>query len=170
MLGGAGDDRIEGGAGDDEDLDGGGGSDEVLGGAGIDDANGGPGDGDIVRGDNGTDTLSGGPGANDIVSYASATRGGVTVNLAADRRPRATATTRSANSRTWSARPQGDTIVGDGEENKLDGGVGDDDLSAGGGGGEAFGGPGTDECRRLHASKTPAAPKKARRPAPPTRS
>ena len=42
--------------------------------------------------------------------------------------------------------PQGDTIVGDGSANRLDGGVGDDDLDSGGGGGEAFGGPGSDDC------------------------
>ena len=42
--------------------------------------------------------------------------------------------------------PQADTIIGDGEENKLDGGVGNDTLESGGGGGEAFGGPGSDEC------------------------
>ncbi len=42
--------------------------------------------------------------------------------------------------------PQGDTIVGDGSPNRLDGGVGDDDLDSGGGGGEAFGGPGSDSC------------------------
>ena len=42
--------------------------------------------------------------------------------------------------------PQADTILGDGTENKLDGGVGNDTLESGGGGGEAFGGPGTDDC------------------------
>ena len=32
--------------------------------------------------------------------------------------------------------PQGDTIVGDGDANRLDGGVGNDDLDSGGGGGD----------------------------------
>ena len=42
--------------------------------------------------------------------------------------------------------PQADTIIGDGAENRLDGGVGNDTLESGGGGGEAFGGPGSDNC------------------------
>ena len=42
--------------------------------------------------------------------------------------------------------PQGDAIVGDGNNNRLDGGVGNDDLDSGGGGGTAFGGPGSDDC------------------------
>ena len=42
--------------------------------------------------------------------------------------------------------PQGDTIVGDANPNRLDGGVGNDVLDSGGGGGEAYGGPGTDSC------------------------
>jgi Ca2+-binding RTX toxin-like protein len=42
--------------------------------------------------------------------------------------------------------PQPDTILGDGSTNRLDGGVGDDILRSGGGGGEAYGGPGSDDC------------------------
>ncbi len=42
--------------------------------------------------------------------------------------------------------PQGDTIVGDGALNRIDGGVGNDELQSGGGGDHAFGGPGTDAC------------------------
>ena len=42
--------------------------------------------------------------------------------------------------------PQGDDIVGNGEFNRLDGGVGDDDLNGAGGPDEAFGGAGSDEC------------------------
>ena len=63
--------------------------------------------------------------------------------------------------------PQGDTIVGDGNANRLDGGVGDDTLQSGGGGGIAYGGPGSDDCSGF-ASRTPAGRKPARRPAPPT--
>jgi Ca2+-binding RTX toxin-like protein len=145
IEGGAGDDAIEGGAGDDTNLDGGLGADAIFGGSGSDNIDGGPGDGDVVRGDAGTDTLSGGPGADDIVSYASATRGGIQVNLAAGR---AKGDGHDALSGFEDAvgSPQGDTIVGDGEANKLDGSVGDDTLISGGGGGEAFGGPGSDSC------------------------
>jgi Ca2+-binding RTX toxin-like protein len=145
VEGGSGDDLIEGGAGDDSDLEGGAGSDTVIGGAGIDDADGGPGDGDVVRGDSGTDTLSGGEGTGDIVSYASATRGGVIVDLA-------TGTAKGDGHDQLSGfedvvgSPQADTIVGDGSANQLDGGVGNDNLDSGGGGGTAFGGPGDDDC------------------------
>jgi Ca2+-binding RTX toxin-like protein len=143
--GGAGDDQIEGGPGDDPHLDGGGDSDEVIGGAGIDNADGGPGEGDIVRGDNGTDTLSGGPGANDIVSYASASRGGIDVNLSAGT-AKGDGHDNLSGFEDVVGSPQPDDIVGDGEQNRIDGGVGNDTLQSGGGGGEAFGGPGSDEC------------------------
>jgi Ca2+-binding RTX toxin-like protein len=145
MRGGPDDDRLEGGPGDDPVLDGDGGADEVIGGAGIDDANGGDGDGDIVRGDNGTDKLSGGPGVNDIVSYASASRGGIQVNLAVGR-AKGDGHDNLSDFEDVVGSPQGDTLVGDGSPNRLDGGVGDDTLESGGGGGEAFGGPGTDDC------------------------
>jgi Ca2+-binding RTX toxin-like protein len=145
IEGGAGEDLIEGGPGDDSDLNGGGDADEVFGGPGTDNADGGDGDGDIVRGDNGTDTLSGGPGADDIVSYASASRGGIQINLGAG-------TAKGDGHDTLSGfedavgSPQADTIVGDGSPNRIDGGLGDDTLESGGGGGQAFGGPGTDDC------------------------
>lgn len=148
--GGPGEDLIEGGPGDDSELEGGPGADEVFGGAGSDNADGGPGDGDIVRGDAGTDTLSGGEGTDDIVSYASATRGGVQVSLAAG-------TAKGDGHDTLSGfedvvgSPQGDMIVGDGQANRLDGGVGNDTLESGGGGGQAFGGPGSDTCNGFSA-------------------
>ncbi|HET9676893.1 MAG TPA: hypothetical protein VFP21_05255 [Solirubrobacterales bacterium] len=145
IQGGPGSDQIEGGPGDDPHLDGGGDSDEVIGGAGIDNADGGAGEGDIVRGDNGTDTLSGGPGANDIVSYASASRGGIDVNLAAGT-AKGDGHDNISGFEDVVGSPQPDDIVGDGEQNRIDGGVGNDTLQSGGGGGEAFGGPGSDEC------------------------
>ena len=145
IEGGPGNDRIEGGPGDDSDLDGGGGSDVVIGGSGTDNADGGEGDGDVVRGDAGTDTLSGGGGANDIVSFASATRGSITVDLATDQ-AKGDGHDELSGFEDVVGSPQADTIVGDGEANRLDGGVGDDTLESGGGGGEAFGGPGSDEC------------------------
>src|SRR3954452_17089886 len=160
--GGSGEDHIEGGPGDDSDLEGGGDGDEVFGGAGSDNVDGGAGDGDIVRGDSGTDTLSGGEGVNDIVSYASATRGGIQVDLAAgtakgDGHDGLNGFEDAVGS------PQSDTLVGNGQANRIDGGVGDDTLeSGGGGGGQAFGGPGTDTCEGF-ASETSCGPE----PSPP---
>ena len=143
--GGGGFDHIEGGPGDDHDLQGGPDGDEVFGGAGIDHADGGPGDGDIVRGDAGTDTLLGGEGADDIVSYASATRSGVIVSLAANK-AKGDGHDDLGGFEDVVGSPQGDTIVGNGLQNRIDGGVGDDNLQSGGGGGQAFGGPGSDDC------------------------
>ncbi|HET9186104.1 MAG TPA: hypothetical protein VFN82_08135, partial [Solirubrobacterales bacterium] len=145
VEGGAGDDRIEGGPGDDPKLEGGPGSDNIAGGTGIDHADGGPGDGDIVRGDNGTDVLSGGPGTNDIVSYAGASRGGIDVNLAGGT-AKGDGHDKLSGFEDVVGSPQPDTIVGDGSPNRLDGGVGNDTLISGGGGGMAYGGPGTDSC------------------------
>jgi Ca2+-binding RTX toxin-like protein len=145
IEGDSGDDRIEGGAGDDSDLEGGGGTDTILGGSGTDNADGGPGDGDVVRGDSGTDTLSGGEGGNDIVSYASATRGGVIVDLGAGK-AKGDGHDDLSGFEDVVGSPQADTIVGDGTPNRLDGGVGNDMLESGGGGGTAFGGPGSDDC------------------------
>lgn len=145
IYGGPGDDLIEGGPGDDPQLDGNGGSDVIFAGPGIDNADGGPGNGDVVRGDNGTDTLSGGPGSNDIVSYASASRGGITVDLATNK-AKGDGHDKLSGFEDVVGSPQADTLIGDGAPNRLDGGIGNDTLVSGGGGGEAFGGPGSDEC------------------------
>ena len=141
----AGEDQVDGGAGDDPQLDGGSGSDSVFAGTGIDSANGGEGDGDIVRGDSGIDTLDGGPGSQDIVSYASATRSGVIVNLGAGK-SRGDGHDTLQGFEDVVGSPQGDDIAGDGGANRLDGGVGDDDLVGGCGSDEAFGGAGSDDC------------------------
>jgi Ca2+-binding RTX toxin-like protein len=143
--GDGGDDQIEGGAGDDPHLEGGPGTDTLIGGSGIDNADGGPGDGDIVRGDAGTDTLSGGPGGGDIVSYASATRSGVIVDLQTNQ-AKGDGHDELSEFEDVVGSPQDDTITGDGSFNRLDGGVGNDTLDSGGGGGVAYGGPGTDSC------------------------
>ncbi|HVY79147.1 MAG TPA: calcium-binding protein, partial [Solirubrobacterales bacterium] len=145
VEGGAGTDQVDGGAGDDKKLDGGGDNDYVYGGAGSDHASGGPGDGDVVRGDSGEDTLDGGPGTNDIVSYSSATRGAVTVDLATGRSKGDGHDTLTGFEDVVGS-PQGDTLIGDGEVNRLDGGVGDDDLDGMGGPDEAYGGAGNDQC------------------------
>lgn len=159
--GGGGEDRIEAGPGDDPAVDGGGGADHVLGGTGIDRVDGGPGDGDVVRGDSGIDFLSGGGGANDIVTYASATRAGIQVNLAVGK-AKGDGHDRLSGFEDVVGSPQGDTIVGDGSPNRIDGGVGDDTLNSGGGGGHAFGGPGSDSCAGF-AAETSCGPE----PAPP---
>jgi Ca2+-binding RTX toxin-like protein len=145
IIGGADNDQVEGGPGDDPRLDGGGGTDIVFGGSGIDHVDGGAGDGDVIRGDGGIDTLSGGEGVNDIVSYASATRGGIVVSLATNK-AKGDGHDDLNGFEDVVGSPQGDTIVGDANPNRLDGGVGDDVLDSGGGGGEAYGGPGTDSC------------------------
>jgi Ca2+-binding RTX toxin-like protein len=143
--GGSGDDLVEGQLGDDPTLTGGSGVDRVLAGPGTDRVDGGPGDGDVVSGDAGTDTVSGGPGANDIVSFASATRSGVKVNLAAGVEDGDGHDVLSGfEDAVGSALP--DVIVGDSGPNRIDGGVGDDTLQGGGGNDEAFGGPGGDNC------------------------
>ena len=148
LEGGAGNDYVDGGAGDEPLLEGGPGSDTVLGGTGIDHADGGPGDGDIVRGDSGIDYLSGGEGAQDIVSYASATRQGVIVDLE-------TGLAKGDGHDVLSefedvvGSPQDDQLKGDPGSNRLDGGVGDDNLDGGVGSDEAFGGAGSDECERF---------------------
>ncbi len=159
IAGGPGDDQVEGGPGDDDLVEGGPGADVVTGGVGTDKVEGGPGDGDVVRGDSGPDSLSGGAGAGDIVSYASATRRGVSVDLG-------TSLGKGDGQDALKAfedvvgSPQGDTIAGDGGPNRLDGGIGDDTLVSGGGGGEAFGGPGSDTCTgfALESSCGPEAP------------
>jgi Ca2+-binding RTX toxin-like protein len=145
ISGGEGEDHIEGGPGDEPNLDGGAGADEVFGGAGIDRADGGPGDGDIVRGDAGIDTLSGGEGGNDIVSYASATRSGVIVNLSAGK-AKGDGHDGLSGFEDVVGSPQGDEIAGDGSANRIDGGVGNDNLDSGGGNDLAYGGPGSDDC------------------------
>jgi Ca2+-binding RTX toxin-like protein len=150
MQGGPDNDQIEGGPGDDNGLEGGPGTDSIFGGAGTDQVDGGPGDGDIVRGDAGTDALSGGEGLNDIVSYASATRGGIIVDLAGAK-AKGDGHDDLSSFEDVVGSPQGDTIVGDGQSNRIDGGVGDDTLESGGGGGHAYGGPGTDDCQGFEA-------------------
>jgi Ca2+-binding RTX toxin-like protein len=145
IEGGTGSDQIEGGPGDDPELEGGSESDFVYGGAGSDHVRGGEGDGDVVRGDSGEDTLDGGPGARDIVTYASATRSGVVVDLGSGQSKGDGHDTLQGFEDVVGS-PQSDEIVGDGEANRLDGGVGNDNLDGGPGPNEAFGGPGSDEC------------------------
>ena len=136
MLGATGDDRLTGGPGDRDRVDGGPGDDSLSGGAG---------DFDVLTGGPGNDSIDGGPGGHDIASYAG-TGGAVTINLEAG-------TVSGAESEQLSGIE--DAIGGSGDDtligaaatpNRLDGGPGDDRLEAAGPEDEAFGGPGSDSC------------------------
>jgi Ca2+-binding RTX toxin-like protein len=153
LGGGSGDDKIDGGPGDEKAIDGEGGTDTLFGGAGTDDIDGGAGDRDIVRGDAGTDALDGGAGGGDIVSYESASRDAVQVNLGSGQ-AKGDGHDSIAGFEAIVGSPQGDTLVGDGGPNQIDGGVGDDKLDGGGGGDEAFGGAGTDSCTNFAAESS----------------
>jgi Ca2+-binding RTX toxin-like protein len=153
LGGGSGDDKLDGGPGDEKAVDGGPGTDTLYGGAGTDKVSGGPGDRDIVRGDAGTDALDGGPGAQDIVSYESASRDGIQINLGSGQ-AKGDGHDTIAGFEDMVGSPQPDTLVGDGGPNRLDGGVGDDKLDGGGGGDEAFGGAGTDTCHNFAAESS----------------
>src|SRR6476646_6623084 len=156
--GDGGDDKLLGDKGNDK-IDGGPGADHIEGGPGDDSDLQGGGDGDEVFGDAGTDNLAGGEGGNDIVSYASATRGGVIVSLAANK-AKGDGHDDLNGFEDVVGSPQGDEIVGNGQNNRIDGGVGNDDLQSGGGGGQAFGGPGTDTCDGV-AAETSCGPEEA---------
>lgn len=152
LDGGAGTDRLLGETGNDE-IDGGDGDgDEVDGGPGDDSVAGGPGNFDIVFGGVGNDRVDGGPGAHDIASYRGA-GGPVAVDLG-------TGTVSGAEQEHLDGIE--DVLGGSGEDaltgsaapNRLDGGPGNDHLSAVGGGDEAFGGIGSDACSGAFAAET----------------
>jgi Ca2+-binding RTX toxin-like protein len=150
LDGGSGTDRVFGDLGDDKVLGGPGNRDEVSGGLGIDTVSGGPGNEDLVRGDYGYDRMDGGPGKGDIASFSTAVAGGrgsgVWVSLPAhkafgdghDRLFRFESIEGSAFA---------DTLIGDGHDNVIDGGPGNDHISGGGGRDELNGGQGTDSCK-----------------------
>ena len=161
LLGDKGNDTITGGPGDGDYLDGGlgdekledggpGNGDQVIGNLGSDNLTGGAGDEDVVRGDGGNDTLDGGGGVRDIASFATAPKPGVVVNLGSGS---ATGdghdTIKGIDDIVGSA--YNDTINGNENANRLDGGPGNDNLDGGApaGGGDpdqGFGGPGADVC------------------------
>ena len=131
---GEGDDVLWGGSGNDE-LTGGGGNDELHGGSGDDTLNAGAGD-DIVDSGSGNDTINGGAGAGDdvyvggpgkdAVTYGS-TSLGVNVNLTtgiATGTEINTDTLASIENATGGA--GNDTLIGDINNNDLDGGIGAD--------------------------------------------
>lgn len=140
LLGRAGDDYIQGLNGDDV-ISGQAGRDLLLGGEGDDVMTGGSGV-DTLEGGAGADVLVGGRGA-DVLSYAQS--GSVSVNLADGTASGAHATgdifvgfvdlTGSGSS---------DTLVGDGEDNRINGLKGNDNILGAGGADDLLGGGGND--------------------------
>jgi Ca2+-binding RTX toxin-like protein len=153
VKGGPGDDAVNAGLGDDRGVSGGSGVDVVIAGNGTDEASGGPGDGDIVRGDAGNDALDGGPGSRDIISFESATKGPVTVDLGAGS-AKGDGHDKLRGFEDAVGSPYNDMVSGDGGPNRLDGGLGDDILTGRGGGDSAFGGPGNDTCNDFVATNS----------------
>jgi Ca2+-binding RTX toxin-like protein len=157
LDGGAGEDRLVGATGNDE-LDGGSGDhDDLEGGPGDDSLDGGPGNFDLLAGGPGNDSIDGGPGAHDIASYAGA-GGPMTIDLAAGTVSGAEAE-RLSGIEDAIGGPGDDILRGDSSTpNRLDGGPGDDQLTAAGSGDEAFGGPGSDQCGGGFEAETSCGP------------
>jgi Ca2+-binding RTX toxin-like protein len=148
--GGAGDgDRVMGDLGDDKVLGGAGSYDEVAGNLGIDIVNGGPGNFDLVHGDYGYDRMSGGAGKGDIASFATAVAGGkgsgVWVSLPAHK-ARGDGHDRLFGFESIEGSAFRDTLIGNKQDNVIDGGPGNDRLVGGGGSDQLNGGQGSDGC------------------------
>jgi Ca2+-binding RTX toxin-like protein len=148
--GGAGTDRVIGDLGDDKVTGGPGDFDEVAGSLGIDTLNGGPGNFDLVHGDYGYDRMDGGPGEDDIASFATAVAGGkgagVWVSLQAHK-ARGDGHDRLFRLEDIEGSAFRDTLIGDTNANRINGGPGDDTLHGGGGVDELVGGQGSDACQ-----------------------
>ena len=106
------------------------------------------------------------PAINDIVSYASATRGGIIVDLATEK-AKGDGHDDLSGFEDVVGSPQGDTIVGDGTSNRLDGGVGDDNLRAAAAVARHSAAPAATTAPASQL-RTPAGRKPALRRAPPT--
>ena len=133
-------DTLDGGSQNDS-LYGGGGNDLLIGGSENDLLRGGDGD-DTLRGGTGTDTIIGGAGVN-TVDYTGSTAG-VSVNLSSMTATGGDATgdtIQGIQNVTGSA--QNDTLVGDGNANRLDGAAGNDSIT-GAAGDTLVGGTGND--------------------------
>ncbi len=149
LFGGIVDDIVRGGSGDDL-LVGGHGGDGLVGGEGA----------DWMRGGANRDGFFGGEGY-DTASFLTSTptnspggRGGVVVDL---KRKLAS----GEGSREFVRRIEGvvgspfaDTLIGNGDPNVLDGGLGDDILRGGGGSDTSRGGPGSDRCSQFEHPDT----------------
>ena len=150
LKGGDGSDTLYGKEGDDT-LRGSEGNDGISGGDGNDELHGGTG-ADTLYGDDGADTLEGGAGADtldggsgtDTASYASSS--GVVVNLSEPFRNRGDSKgdTFTSIERVTGSATGSDTLIGDENDNYLDGGGGDDMLSGEGGNDTLYGNEGND--------------------------
>lgn len=147
LLGEGGDDYLMGGTANDE-INGGPGSDIVNGGEGDDNVSGGPGN-DLVRGDRGKDTLGGGGGAFDVVDYATdAGNGGVTVSLAANQSTDGWGDQDDLTDDSFAAirgKNANDTLTGDPDRSTTIVGNGGDDTMSGGVRRDIFIGDGGDD-------------------------
>jgi Ca2+-binding RTX toxin-like protein len=141
VIGDLGDDVISGGPGN---------YDEVAGSLGIDTISGGPGDFDLVHGDYGYDRMDGGAGSGDIASFGTdvgaGRDGGVRVSLL-EHRARGDGHDRLFRFESIEGSAFDDVLIGDKNENTIDGGPGNDTIIGGGGHDELNGGQGTDGCK-----------------------
>lgn len=131
LIGDAGDDLMHGGAGDDS-VQGGDGNDTVAGDAGDDELVGGP----------GNDSLIGGAGVGDFADYASAAAP-ITASLTA-KSSTGEGTDSIASMEGIAGSSFGDSLFGNGQENRIAGLAGDDSLHGAGGNDLVVGGEGTD--------------------------
>ena len=141
VIGDLGDDHLNGGPGN---------VDEVGGSLGIDIANGGPGDGDFVHGDYGFDRMDGGAGKGDVASFAtdvaSGKGAGVWVSLHTHR---AYGDGHDKLFRFESLQGSAfrDVLIGSDRRNVIDGGSGDDRIFGRRGEDTLNGGQGKDGCK-----------------------
>ena len=133
LLGGSGNDTLNGGDGNDV-LVGGDGNDSLYGGNGN----------DLLIGGNGNDLLDGGAGI-DTASYASAASA-VTVNLSitGQQNTGGAGLDTLVSIENLIGSDYNDTLTGDGNANRLEGGLGNDTLNGGGGDDVLIGGRGDD--------------------------
>ncbi|XP_066537042.1 uncharacterized protein [Hoplias malabaricus] len=144
LEGNEGNDRIEGGAGDDIII-GNGGEDVLLGGEGDDELKGGAGN-DLIYGGRGSDKVDGGPGYDTLFFSGDVrTSTGVKVDLISGRGEWADAEGDTyTDVESVSGTNYNDVLIGDDEDNELEGKFGNDTLIPGQGSDLLFGGPGND--------------------------
>lgn len=139
--GGDGRDQITGGA-DDDTIYGSGDNDTITGDAGADTVFAGAGD-DLMNSSLGNDTMNGGNGMDEVDFFESLTS--VNVDLPSESAISATTGTDDLISvENITGGPANDLIVGDSEDNRLDGAAGADEIRGGGGDDVLFGRAGAD--------------------------